>query len=150
MQHLTKIFTVLKWFLFKIKIRDELVLVDHSAWCSLQIFSTDVHPSSFKQGNTSSSKEGLSVFSILNRCVTVQGAKSLRLMLLRPTRNPEILTRRYDVIEYCMNTANFEFVTSITENLKAVKSVPVSISNKYMKRILLLLKYFICGINFFY
>jgi DNA mismatch repair ATPase MutS len=107
--------------------RDELVLVDDSAWQSLQIFSTDNHPSSVKQGNLSASKEGLSVFSTLNHCSTVQGARSLRLMLLRPSRNITTLNKRYDVIDFCCNTNNSEFVKSATDCLKNIKSFPVSV-----------------------
>lgn len=102
-----------------------MVIVDDSAWQSLQIFSTDIHPSSFKQGNSSSNKEGLSIFSLLDSCMTTQGSKMLRLMLLRPSRNPEILNRRYDVIEYCTKTNHLEFVKSMLDTLKLVKSIPV-------------------------
>jgi len=103
-----------------------MVLVDETAWRSLQIFSTDIHPSSMKQGNYSASKEGISIFSCINRCTTVQGAKHLRLMLLRPCRNASTLQRRYDVIDFCRESLNAEFVKSATDCLKRIKSLPVS------------------------
>lgn len=108
--------------------RDDIVLIEESAWQSLQIFSVDVHPSSFKQGVSSSTKEGLSVYGLLSqRCTTNLGKKRLRLMLLQPTRNLDILQERYDVIDFLMDQDQAEFLKSIVDCLKFVKNIPVSL-----------------------
>ncbi|ODN03477.1 MutS protein 5, partial [Orchesella cincta] len=103
---------------------DDLVLVDETAWKSLQIFSTDFHPSSFKQGRSCGSKEGLSVYGLLNQCKTTQGSRKLRLMLLRPLRSIDLLNRRYDAVSFCMSMNNMEFVKSTLDCLKSIKSIP--------------------------
>lgn len=108
--------------------RDEIVMVDDTAWHSLQIFSLDTHPSTVKQANYSSSKEGISIYSILNQGTTTgMGARALRLMLLRPSRNLGVIGRRADVVEYCANPRRLEFTKSATDCLKAIKSIPVSL-----------------------
>ena len=105
--------------------RDDVVLVDDTAWDSLQVFSSERHPAPSRRGF--GHKEGLSIYSLLNRCSTAQGSKFLKMSLWRPTRNLNILKRRFDVIEYCFNPANMEFVKKVTECLKQIKSFPVSI-----------------------
>lgn len=99
-------------------------MVDYTAWDSLQIFNQDVHPSAAKQG-ASGSKEGLSVFGLFNKCLTSQGSNYLRLQLLRPTRNLDVLKRRLDVIEHCVSISHTGFVESATNYLKAIKNLPV-------------------------
>jgi len=106
-------------------VRDDLVMVDETAWNSLQIFTVDFHPSSTKQGTWGGSKEGLSVFNLLNRCYSAQGTRALKLQLLRPTRNIKLLNRRYDVIEYCVDPVRTEFIRAAGSCLKAIKSIPV-------------------------
>ena len=103
------------------------MLVDETAWNSLQIFSVDYHPSSTKQGSSAGSKEGLSIFSLLARCFSTQGTRHLKLQLLRPTRDMDVLKRRYDLIEFCVDPGNTEFIRAASDCLKAIKSVPVCI-----------------------
>ena len=105
--------------------RDDLVLVDDTAWESLQIFSSELHSMGAKR--TRYCKEGLSLYNHLNRCRTAQGTKFLRLMLSRPVRNVNVLKRRHDVIEYCCHPTNMDFVKSASECLKGTKNLPVSI-----------------------
>ena len=103
-------------------------MVDDTAWHSLQIFNVDIHPSTLKQGgNISSSKEGFSIFSLLNHCITPQGVKALRLMLLRPSRNISELQRRHDVIQHVMDLKNLDFTKAARECFKCVKSIPVRV-----------------------
>lgn len=103
-------------------------MVDDTAWQSLQMFSIDIHPSTVKQVNNYGSKEGVSVFSMLNKgCSTGQGTRALRLMLLRPSRNLELLERRYAVVEFCSNPRNIEFTQSVMDCLKSIKSLPVKL-----------------------
>ncbi|CAG7833064.1 unnamed protein product [Allacma fusca] len=103
---------------------DDLVLVDDTAWSSLQVFNIEDHPAPAKQGVFRSTKEGLSVYSLLDRCLTIQGSKLLKTMLLRPTRNLQTLNRRFDVIDFCSNPLNMEFVRNACECLRAIKSWP--------------------------
>lgn len=107
-------------------IRDDLVLVDHTAWGGLQLFSVDFHPAGAKQGKSVATKEGLSIFGHLNNCSSAQGSKFLRLQLLQPTRDITVLNRRFDVVEYCADPANTDFVQGAFNCLKFIKSIPVN------------------------
>jgi DNA mismatch repair protein MSH5 len=61
----------------KIKIyhREEIMLLDPSTYESLQIFKHEDHPSALGVGKA---KEGLSLYGILNRCVSSIGKNMLR------------------------------------------------------------------------
>ena len=53
----------------------------------MQIFQQEHHPSVMGVGQ---SKEGLSVFGMLNKCVTAMGRRLLQLWFLRPIINLEV------------------------------------------------------------
>lgn len=52
--------------------------MDNESYKALQIFNKLSHPSNFKKGTANSTKEGLSLFSILNRCQSKLGMQYLR------------------------------------------------------------------------
>ncbi|CAI5502475.1 unnamed protein product, partial [Closterium sp. Naga37s-1] len=60
---------------------DGFLSVDAWTLNSLQIFQSDKHPSPMGIGKT---KEGFSVFGLLNKCVTAGGRSMLRMWFLRP------------------------------------------------------------------
>ena len=53
----------------------------------MQIFQQEHHPSVMGVGQP---KEGLSVFGMLNKCVTAMGRRLLQLWFLRPIINLEV------------------------------------------------------------
>lgn len=52
--------------------------MDTDTYSALQIFCPQAHPSNFKRWTPGSSKEGLSVFGIFNRCRSTLGCKWMR------------------------------------------------------------------------
>ena len=57
---------------------EDSVWMDQSTFLNLQIFSQQMHPASFKKGQSSSSKEGLSLFGITAKCYSAPGYVHLR------------------------------------------------------------------------
>jgi DNA mismatch repair protein MSH5 len=75
------------------------LLVDPTSMEALQIFSEEHHASAMGIG---SAKEGYSVFSLLNRCVSPAGKKLLRLWFSRPIIDLNMIEDRYDSIQFFM------------------------------------------------
>ena len=82
------------------------VLIDESTFCALQVFAPRDHPSAFKKSSHGSLKEGLSLYSIMNTCVSRIGSNTLRMMLQQPIRDLEELNLRHDTIEWCRKDRN--------------------------------------------
>ncbi|KAK9812016.1 hypothetical protein WJX73_009003 [Symbiochloris irregularis] len=70
-------------------------MVDSASLSALQIFQQEHHPSIMGVGQA---KEGLSVFGMLNKCVTPMGRRLLQLWFLRPIINLEVITERQAAI----------------------------------------------------
>ncbi|XP_025190786.1 mutS protein homolog 5-like [Melanaphis sacchari] len=92
---------------------DNLLWLGISTYESLQIFSAHEHPSIYKWTKTST-KEGPSIFSLLNRCNSVMGSKFLKNILAQPTKNLDVIKYRHEFIEFSINPCN----ESIKETLK--------------------------------
>ncbi|XP_046687922.1 mutS protein homolog 5-like [Homalodisca vitripennis] len=99
-----------------------LVWIDEETIRALQIFAPMAHPSSYKWF-PGASKEGLSVFSLLNRCHSTAGAKYMRVMLSQPTRDMDVLNTRHQVIMFCLKPTNEQVVKSLTDSIVHVKTV---------------------------
>lgn len=56
----------------------DVVMVDDNTYNALHIIQPKHHPSLFKFGNAASNQEGMSLFSILNRCQSRPGVQYLR------------------------------------------------------------------------
>nr|XP_016481733.1 PREDICTED: DNA mismatch repair protein MSH5-like isoform X9 [Nicotiana tabacum] len=72
---------------------DKFLKVDSAAHEALQIFQIDKHPSHMGIGR---SKEGFSVFGMMNKCVTPMGRRLLRSWFLRPILDLDNLNQRLD------------------------------------------------------
>ncbi|XP_070196128.1 mutS protein homolog 5-like isoform X2 [Littorina saxatilis] len=102
---------------------EDQMIIDDSTYSALQIFHKEAHPSVYKVGTSSSSKEGLSLFGILNRCKSQIGSKQLRLWFVRPLKNLSMLKQRLDAISFLTQPRNIEVLSSLQSNLKHVKNV---------------------------
>ncbi|XP_072134230.1 mutS protein homolog 5 [Mobula birostris] len=102
---------------------NDTVHIDQDAFCVLQIFKSEVHPSVYKLA--SGLKEGLSLFGVMNRCRSQWGAKLMRLWFMRPTKNLEELNKRMDVIQFFMLARNTEVVQTLQDCLKHIRNVPM-------------------------
>ena len=103
---------------------ENVLFVDKLTLESLQIFHQVAHPSTLK----SSYKEGLSLFGLLNRTVTLAGRKLMRSWFYRPTSDENVLKRRHDAINFFINSKNYEMTNTFEENLKQICNVSSIIS----------------------
>lgn len=79
---------------------DGYLLVDPGSLESLAIFKEESHPSAMGIGR---SKEGLSVFGLLNRCIIPSGKRLLRMWFARPLVDINVLEERMDAIQALMH-----------------------------------------------
>ncbi|XP_032221965.2 mutS protein homolog 5 isoform X2 [Nematostella vectensis] len=100
---------------------DDMVIVDDNTYSALQIFQKESHPSVYKSGT--SSKEGLSLFGVLNRTRSALGSRLLRMWFLRPTRDILVLTERQKAITFFTTPRNIDLIASLQDCLKNVKNV---------------------------
>eukprot|EP00548_Thalassiothrix_antarctica_P010298 CAMPEP_0194160374 /NCGR_PEP_ID=MMETSP0152-20130528/78354_1 /TAXON_ID=1049557 /ORGANISM="Thalassiothrix antarctica, Strain L6-D1" /LENGTH=863 /DNA_ID=CAMNT_0038870053 /DNA_START=334 /DNA_END=2926 /DNA_ORIENTATION=+ len=92
--------------------------ISSNALRSLHIFMTEHHPLMAKgQGH---SKEGFSLFSLLDRTKSKMGRKCLREWMLKPLNDRESIQRRQDGVELLLN---FEFEGSTGSLLQSLESV---------------------------
>ena len=97
----------------------ERVQFDLPTLSALQIFSSDKHPSNF----ISNSKEGLSLYALLDHCHTLQGKRMLKNWLLNPITNIEEIERRLGEVNYLLDLPS-EVLSSIQSNLSSIRSLP--------------------------
>lgn len=101
---------------------EDQLLLDDIAFCALQIFHKELHPSVYKSGQTGA-KEGLSLFGILNRCRSQIGSRQMRVWFLRPLRDQAVLKQRHDAVSFFITPRNIEIVSALSDNLKHVKDI---------------------------
>ncbi|BBN02988.1 DNA mismatch repair protein MSH5 [Marchantia polymorpha subsp. ruderalis] len=93
--------------------------VDAITHDALQIFQIDKHASLMGIGKT---KEGFSVFGMLNKCVTVMGRRLLRLWFLRPILDMNVINDRLDTIQILK--AATDMTEALQDSLRHVKDIP--------------------------
>ncbi|KAL8162548.1 hypothetical protein V2J09_014037 [Rumex salicifolius] len=98
---------------------NKFLKLDAAAHESLQIFQIDKHPSHMGIGRT---KEGFSVYGMINKCLTPIGRRLLRNWFLRPILDLEILNSRFDAISFFLHCE--ELMASLRETLRSVKDIP--------------------------
>ncbi|CAI7885364.1 unnamed protein product, partial [Closterium sp. NIES-53] len=98
---------------------DGFLSVDAWTLNSLQIFQSDKHPSPMGIGKT---KEGFSVFGLLNKCVTAGGRSMLRMWFLRPIVDLQVIQDRHQAISFLSSFP--ELLTSLHSFLQHVKDIP--------------------------
>lgn len=104
---------------------DDLVWLGMSTYESLQIFSAYEHPTAYNW-TKNSTKDGPSIFKLLNRCNSVLGSKYLKNILAQPTKNLQVLEYRHEVIEFCLNPLNKSTLLSLINCIKNCQCVLVS------------------------
>ena len=115
-------FTPCSGYLADISTREQVMMVDIESARALQIFKTERHPSAQLQiGN---SKEGLSVFALLNNCKTAMGKRLLRSWLLLPIQDTQMLVQRQKAVQFFVSPENEHAANSLTDFLKKVKDLP--------------------------
>ncbi|KAF0742265.1 hypothetical protein Ae201684_002669 [Aphanomyces euteiches] len=97
---------------------DDAMFIDSNSLKALQIFSEEHHPSQVKSWEKS--KEGFSVFALLDNTYTKSGRNVLRQWLLRPLLQKSSIENRQDVIEF-FTTSQEDLVKSLVAHLKSFK-----------------------------
>ncbi|CAF1056038.1 unnamed protein product [Rotaria magnacalcarata] len=102
-----------------------LMIVHPFTFRALEIFNPSFHPSIYKANTANNLREVNSLFAFLKRCVSSIGNRKLRSWCLKPCRSPEILQRRYDVIQFFLDPNQFELLRTLRDHLKPVVNIPV-------------------------
>ncbi|KAG6814232.1 hypothetical protein H0H92_015347 [Tricholoma furcatifolium] len=91
---------------------------------SLQIFENESHASV----HSDKTKEGLSLYGILNMTNTNMGRSLLRTWLLRPSLSLDVINKRHDAVECFIRPENLSSVKELHTHLKGIKNVPRMLS----------------------
>ncbi|OCB88935.1 hypothetical protein A7U60_g3890 [Sanghuangporus baumii] len=108
--------------------------INADALSSLQVFGSESHASA----HSDKTKEGLSLYGILNSTRTTLGRFLLRQWLLRPSLSLSVITARHDAVECLMTPENIVTADAMCAHLKGLRNVP---------RILRMLKVGKAGLN---
>ncbi len=109
---------VSKILLFKM---DSYMQVNMETLMALQVFDPELHPNA-ASGKT---KEGLSVFGIMNFTKSVQGAHLLKEWFTRPLQNIEQIRRRLDVVELFQRNECFGVLQGVQKNMRYMINMTV-------------------------
>jgi len=105
---------------------NECLRLDDTTMRTLRIFATDFHPLSNTGGggkNTNSynkSKEGFSIYTLLDRTKSKGGKERLRQWMMQPLRNPERIQRRHVAMELFLHPSSHGHATLLLERLGQV------------------------------
>eukprot|EP00842_Homolaphlyctis_polyrhiza_P006252 jgi/Hompol1/6628/HPOL_002899-RA len=95
--------------------------VSASAMISLRIFHNQEHPNVHRLSH----KEGLSLFGILSREMSSDGAQLLRQWLLRPLKDREAINERLDAVAWFVRPEFQAARVTIQASLKRIKRIPI-------------------------
>ncbi|KAF8332768.1 uncharacterized protein EI90DRAFT_2918244 [Cantharellus anzutake] len=98
----------------------EVMQINSDALSSLQIFEDEDHASV----HSDRSKEGLSLFGILNFTKTSLGKSLLKQWCLRPLLSISTITKRHDAVECFIRGENLNISDTIHTHLKGLKNAP--------------------------
>ncbi|KAG1772449.1 DNA mismatch repair protein MutS [Suillus occidentalis] len=99
---------------------DQVMHINADALFSLQIFENESHASI----HSDKTKEGLSLFGILNNTRTPLGRSLLRTWLMRPSLSIPVITARHDAIECFLHPENLAPASALQTHLKGIKNIP--------------------------
>jgi DNA mismatch repair ATPase MutS len=100
---------------------NEILFISNKTQKELKIFDEKLHPSLVK--GKGRSKEGLSIYSIFDKCTTTQGKKLMRHLFSYPVHNKDKLKLRYDMISDFSSLKNYSIVKSLLTELKNIKDM---------------------------
>ncbi|KAJ7212032.1 muts domain V-domain-containing protein [Mycena pura] len=100
---------------------EQFMQVNADALFSLQIFENESHASV----HSDKTKEGLSLFGILNSTNTTLGRALLRTWLLRPSLSLDVIKARHDAVECFMSSENLVPASAMHGHLKGIKNLPL-------------------------
>ncbi|KAI0352675.1 hypothetical protein OH77DRAFT_1513212 [Trametes cingulata] len=98
----------------------DVMQINADALFSLQVFEDENHASI----HSDKTKEGLSLFGILNSTKTTLGRALMREWFLRPSMSLSVINARHDAIECFVRPDNISTATSMHGHLQGTKNVP--------------------------
>ncbi|KAH9846354.1 muts domain V-domain-containing protein [Lenzites betulinus] len=98
----------------------DVMQINADALFSLQIFEDENHASI----HSDKTKEGLSLFGILNNTKTTLGRALMREWFLRPSMSLPVINARHDAVECFMRPDNITTATSMHGHIQGTKNVP--------------------------
>lgn len=102
-----------------LKLQD-VMQINSDALYSLQVFDSESHASI----HSDKTKEGLSLFGILNNTRTTLGKVLMREWLLRPSTSIPTISARHDAVACFIRPDNISAANSMQVHLKGIKNVP--------------------------
>ncbi|KAH9080364.1 DNA mismatch repair protein MutS [Lactarius deliciosus] len=99
---------------------DKTMQINADALFSLQVFENESHASI----HSNKTKEGLSLFGMLDTTRTKLGRSLLRMWLLRPSLSLEVINARYDAVECFTRPENIDTANVMHGQLNGIKNVP--------------------------
>ncbi|KAG1745988.1 DNA mismatch repair protein MutS [Suillus paluster] len=99
---------------------DKVMHINADALFSLQIFQNENHASI----HSDKTKEGLSLFGILDNTRTPLGRLLLRTWLMRPSLSIPVIAARHDAIECFLHPENLAPASALQTHLKGIKNIP--------------------------
>ncbi|XP_043276962.1 mutS protein homolog 5-like [Venturia canescens] len=110
---------------------EDSVMIDEDTYKGLDIIKSRYHPSLFKFGSLENKNQGLSLFTLLNRCQSRPGVSYLWKLLRHPTRDTNVLSKRFEAIKFFLNPDNQNIVETLKSSLTQVCRLPSNILNRY-------------------
>ncbi|KAF7798450.1 hypothetical protein EIP86_009671 [Pleurotus ostreatoroseus] len=98
----------------------DVMQINSDALYSLQVFDSESHAST----HSDKTKEGLSLFGILNNTRTTLGKALMREWLLRPSTSIPVINARHDAVACFMRPENIASSNAMQTHLKGIKNVP--------------------------
>ncbi|EJC98525.1 uncharacterized protein FOMMEDRAFT_96519 [Fomitiporia mediterranea MF3/22] len=99
---------------------EQFMQINADALLSLQVFDTQSHAAV----HSDKTKEGLSLFGILNTTRTNLGRLLLRQWLLRPSLSLSVIAARHDAVECLTMPENIVTADAMCSHLKGLRNVP--------------------------
>ncbi len=104
---------------------ESLVSVDPTTFTALHVFNSSLQPAASRSGSWNKTREGLSLFSLLNRCRSAEGAKYLRNLCRCPVSDVSVIRDRQDAVGFFAAPSRRELGATLYSLLARVRNVPV-------------------------
>merc|ERR1719367_2671883 len=101
----------------------DVICVDESTLSALQIFNTRWQTSGSRAGSWNQSREGNSIFSLLNRCKSVHGSRQLKYLLRCLPTQIEVIQSRQEAVAYFSQPDKIEVIKTMQDCLKKIKLI---------------------------
>ena len=113
----------------------QMLNIDFPSLEGLQVFKSISAQSGSTAGSWNKTREGLSMFTILNRCNSVVGSRFLKRFLKAPFGDLNIIEERQNDVEFFTRAAHSQFVINLCRSIKKIKNFHRLIKNLYYSQI---------------